>query len=64
MELTTSTVFTPGWRCTPRMTPRLLLNHAATLSVCTPSTTRPSSPRRIGEPLRYVTMIGRYADAV
>ena len=49
---TTSMVFTPGWRWMARTMPRLALNQAATLSDCTPSVTRPTSERRIGEPLR------------
>ena len=49
---TTSMVFVPGWRCTASTMPRLSLNQAATLSVCTLSMTRPTSLRRTGLPLR------------
>ena len=52
IDSTTSMVFTPGWRWMASTMPRLSLNHAATLSVCTLSMTRPSSFRRIGDPLR------------
>src|ERR1035437_2206530 len=43
---TTSTVFVPGWRCTARITARLLSYHATILSLSTLSMTLPSSPRR------------------
>ena len=49
---TTSMVFVPGWRWMASTTARSLLNHEATLSVCTPSMTRPTSSSRTGEPLR------------
>jgi len=52
MESTTSMVLVPGWRWMASTMPRLPLNQAATLSFCTSSMTRPSSCRRIGEPLR------------
>ena len=54
---TTSMVLVPGWRWIASTMPRLSLNHAATLSLCTLSMTLPTSPCRTGEPLRYVTMI-------
>ena len=52
MASTTSMVLVPGWRCTASTTARSSLNQLATLSVCTPSMTRPSSSSRTGEPLR------------
>jgi hypothetical protein len=52
MRSTTSMVFTPGWRWTARMIERLPLNHAATLSFCVLSMTRPRSCSRTGEPFR------------
>ena len=63
MASTTSTVLVPGWRWIARITERSSLYQLATLSVCTPSTTRPSSSSRTGEPLRYATMSGRKAAA-
>jgi hypothetical protein len=53
----------PGWRWIARITARSSLYQLATLSVCTPSITRPSSSRRTGEPLRYATISGRKASA-
>ena len=49
---TTSMVFVPGWRWIARTMPRLSLNQAASLSLCTLSITVPISPSRTGEPLR------------
>ncbi len=49
---TTSMVLVPGWRWIASTMPRFSLNQAATLSVCTLSITRPTSPRRTGLPLR------------
>jgi hypothetical protein len=60
---TTPTVFVPGWRWTASTTARVFLNQLATLSSCTLSMTLPSSSRRTGAPLRYVTISGRYAFA-
>jgi len=40
------------WRWIARITSARRMYQLATLSVCTPSTTRPSSSSRTGEPLR------------
>jgi hypothetical protein len=55
---TTSTVLVPGWRCTASTTARVPLNQLATLSFSTPSTARPTSPRRTGAPLRQARISG------
>jgi hypothetical protein len=59
MRSTTSTLFVPGCFWMASTTARSLLYQLATLSVWTPSMTRPISSRRTGEPLRYVTTIER-----
>ncbi len=52
MASTTFTVFVPGWRWMARTMARASFRQPATLSFCTLSITRPSSPRRTGEPFR------------
>ena len=59
----TATVFVPGCLKIAREIERSLSYQAAVLSFSTPSTTRPMSERRTGEPFLYVTTTGRYAEA-
>ncbi len=54
----TSTVLVPGCRWTAITIARWSTNQAAVLSFSTPSITVPSSCRRTGLPLKYVTMTG------
>ncbi len=59
IESTTSMVLVPGCFWIASTTARSSLYQEATLSVCTPSSTRPSCSSRTGEPLRYATISGR-----
>ncbi len=52
IESTTSMVLVPGCFWMASTTARSSLYQEATLSVCTPSITRPSCSSRTGEPLR------------
>src|SRR5689334_12401281 len=47
---TISIVLVPGWRCTARMMPGMVLIQLAILVSCTLSYTFPTSSRRTGEP--------------
>ena len=52
IESTTCTVLAPGWRWMARNNARCWLKYAVTWSSWTLSSTRPTSPRRTGAPLR------------